>query len=101
MDMLGENFKTDMMPSYIIDLSKQVLLGDSPSISGFTIMGEGFRKNGVFYDAANEEDVQYAQEMIKSWTDAKTEPSQLLMPESRDAEASSTDSSSNQAGSKE
>ncbi|MNW53807.1 Transcriptional regulator LytR [compost metagenome] len=98
MDMMGENFKTDMMPSFIIDLSKQVLLGESPSISGFTIMGEGFRKNGIFYDAANEEDVQYAQEMIKSWSDAETEASQLLMPESRDAAASSTESPSNQAG---
>lgn len=101
MDMMGENFKTDMMPSYIIDLSKQVLLGDSPSINGFTIMGEGFRKNGIFYEAANEEDVQYAQEMIRSWSDAETESSQLLMPESRDVEASSTGSSNNEAGSKE
>lgn len=90
MDLMGDNFKTDMRPSFIIDLSKQVLLGESPSISGFTIMGKGFRKNGVFYDAANEEDVSYAQQLIKSWRDPETETQQLLMPETRDADKSAT-----------
>ncbi len=84
MDMLGENFKTDMMPSYIIDLSKKVLLGEAPSINGFTIMGEGFRKNGVYYDAANEEDLEFAKQMITSWTDPDTKADQLLMPDARE-----------------
>ncbi|HEY4390407.1 MAG TPA: LCP family protein [Paenibacillus sp.] len=84
MDMLGENFKTDMMPSYIIDLSKQVLLGESPSIKGFTIMGEGFRKNGVYYDSVDKEDLEFAKQMIDSWSNPDTKPEQLLMPDSRD-----------------
>jgi len=83
-DMMGENFKTDMMPSYIIDLSKQVLLGQSPTIKGFTIMGEGFRKNGVFYDSVNKEDLEFAKQMIDSWSNPDTKPDQLLTPESRD-----------------
>lgn len=95
MDLMGNNFKTDMRPSFIIDLSKQVLLGESPSISGFTIMGEGFRKNGVFYDAANEEDVSYAQQLIESWRDPDAE--QLLMPETRDGDKTAA----NQATSEE
>lgn len=87
MDMLGNNFKTDMMPSYIIDLSKKVLLADqSPSIQGFTIMGEGFRKNGVYYDAANEEDLEYAKQMIASWSNPDTASGELLMPGDRDKE---------------
>ncbi|RCX15594.1 LytR family transcriptional attenuator [Fontibacillus phaseoli] len=87
MDMLGENFKTDMMPSYIIDLSKKVLLGDAPSIKGFTIMGEGFRKNGVYYDAADEEDLEFAKQLIASWNDPDTDPDQLLMPDAREKAA--------------
>lgn len=84
MDMLGENFKTDMTPSYIIDLSKKILLGETPSIQGFTIMGEGFRKNGIFYDAVNEEDLEFAKEMIESWRNPDTDPEQLVMPDARE-----------------
>lgn len=87
MDMLGENFKTDMTPSYIIELSKKVLLGPSPTIEGFTIMGEGFRKNGVYYDAADEEDLEFAKEMIASWSSQDTAPEELIMPDAADKEA--------------
>lgn len=85
-DMLGSNFKTDLMPSYIIDLSKQMLIENKPEISGFTIMGEGTRINGIFYDLANEEDVTFAKEMISNWTDPDTISSELITPESREAE---------------
>ncbi|MCM3041337.1 LCP family protein [Paenibacillus motobuensis] len=88
MDMMGENFKTDMMPSYIIDLSKQVLLGESPTIKGFTIMGEGFRKNGVYYDSVDKEDLEFAKQMIDSWSNPDTKPEDLLTPESRDQQDS-------------
>ncbi|WP_334077836.1 LCP family protein [Paenibacillus sanfengchensis] len=98
LDLLGENFKTDMMPSQIIDLSKKVLLGNTPSIQGFTIMGEGFRKNGVYYDAVDEEDLEFAKEMIKNWNDPDTTPEQLIMPDARekakDADAEETQTSS-------
>ena len=83
MDMLGDNFKTDMTPSAIIGLAKQILLGDRPEISGFTIVGEGKRMNGVYYDIANEEDVAFAKEMIDSWSNPDTKPEELLKPESR------------------
>ncbi|MBS5914659.1 LCP family protein [Paenibacillus macerans] len=92
MNMMGENFKTDLAPSKIIDLSKQVLLGSQqPQISGFTIMGEGMRIKGVYYDKANEEDVAFAKEMIGSWIDPETEPDKLITPESRDAEKAETE----------
>lgn len=85
-NVMGDNFKTDLPPGQIIDLSKQVLLGDtSPQISGFTIMGKGMRLNGIYYDKANEEDVDFAQEMIGSWLNPETEASALITPESRDA----------------
>ncbi|MNJ27909.1 LCP family protein [Paenibacillus bouchesdurhonensis] len=83
MDMLGENFKTDMTPSFIIDLSKQVLTNQSPQISGYSITGEGMRKNGVYYVQANEEDVNYAGQLIENWTDSNTKTEDLLSPEAQ------------------
>lgn len=86
-NLMGDNFKTDLPPSQIIELSKKVLLGDtSPQISGFTILGKGIRINGVYYDKANEEDVDFAKEMIDNWLNPDTEASDLILPESRDAE---------------
>lgn len=80
-DMLGSNFKTDMTPASIIELSKKMLTNQAPQISGFTIMGEGMRKNGVYYIEANEEDVQLATELIKNWTDPETKTEELLSPQ--------------------
>ncbi|MGG6310447.1 LCP family protein [Paenibacillus macerans] len=92
MNMMGDNFKTDLPPSQIIDLSKQVLLGEQhPQIDGFTIMGEGMRINGVYYDKANEEDVDFAKEMIDNWLNPDTETTELITPESRDAEKAASD----------
>lgn len=83
MDMLGENFKTDMTPSFIIDLSKQVLTNQSPQINGYTITGEGIRKNGVYYIQAHEEDVNYAGQLIENWMDPNTKKEDLLSPEAQ------------------
>lgn len=96
-NLMGDNFKTDLPPSQIIELSKKVLLGDaSPQISGFTIMGEGMRINGVYYDKANEEDVDFAKEMIDNWLNPDTEASDLILPESRDAEKADTEQNGDQ-----
>lgn len=85
--MMGANFKTDLPPTQIIELSKKVLLaGQSPQISGFTITGKGTRINGIYYDKVNEEDLEFAQTMIESWLNPDTEPAHLITPESRDAE---------------
>ncbi|MNJ51494.1 hypothetical protein D3C77_468020 [compost metagenome] len=90
MDMLGDNFKTDMTPSFIIDLSKRLLTNQAPQISGFTIMGEGVRKNGIYYIEANEEDVAFAAQLIENWIDPDTKTEELLSPEAQaDQEAHS------------
>lgn len=86
MNMLGENFKTDMTPSFIIDLSKQLLTNQAPQISGFTIMGEGMRKNGVYYIQANEEDLTFAEQLIENWSDPKTKTEDLLNPNAQSAQ---------------
>lgn len=82
MDIAGANFKTDIMPSNIIDLAKQLLTGEKPpQIYSYTIMGKGTRIHNVFYDLANEEDVKYAEQLIGSWSNPNTSESQLLLPE--------------------
>ncbi|ANS77339.1 transcriptional regulator [Paenibacillus yonginensis] len=82
-DIMGKNFKTDMPPSMIIDLSKQLLTGEHPQMSSFTIMGEGRRIDNIFYDMVNEDDLAFAKQMIENWTNPDTSADELLLPEAR------------------
>lgn len=82
MDIAGANFKTDIVPSNIIDLAKQLLTGDNPpQIYSYTIMGKGTRINNIFYDLADKKDVEYAEKLIESWSSPDTTDAQLLLPE--------------------
>lgn len=80
-EIMGDNFQTDMQPKFIIDLTKQLLTGSKPEITSFTIMGEGMRLNGIYYNDANKDDVKLAKQMIDNWMNPKTLESQLLKPE--------------------
>lgn len=80
-EIMGDNFQTDMQPKFIIDLAKQLLSGDKPEISSFTIMGEGMRIKGIYYNQAKEQDVQLAREMIDNWMNPDTPEAQLMKPE--------------------
>ncbi|WP_018750416.1 LCP family protein [Paenibacillus sanguinis] len=92
-NMMGANFKTDLPPTQIIELSKNLLLvGQSPQISGFTITGKGTRINGIYYDKVNEEELKFAQTMIEDWLNPDTEPANLITPESRDAKQAESES---------
>lgn len=84
MNIMGKNFKTDMLPSSIIDLSKKLLTDGKPQINSFTIMGSGTRIDNIYYDLANKEDLAFAKEMIESWTNPDTAADQLLLPESHE-----------------
>lgn len=86
MDIMGENFKTDMQPSSIIDLSEQILTGKSPQITSFTIMGEGKRIDHVFYDIADDKDVDQAKRLIENWSNPDTQEAQLLKPVKQELE---------------
>lgn len=80
-DIMGENFQTDMQPKFIIDLAKQLLTGGKPEMTSFTIMGEGMRLNGVYYNDADDEDVTEARQMIDNWMNPATPEDQLMKPE--------------------
>lgn len=83
-NIMGDNFQTNMQPKFIIDLAKQLLTGGKPEMTSFTIMGEGMRLNGIYYNKADEEDVKKAQEMIDNWMDPTTPEDRLMKPESTD-----------------
>ncbi|WP_425313227.1 LCP family protein [Paenibacillus mangrovi] len=83
LDIMGNNFQTDMQPKFIIDLAKQVLTGSEAQISSYTIMGEGIRINGVYYDEANPEDVEKAKELIDNWQNPDTPSDQLMQPDDK------------------
>ncbi|WP_379137689.1 LCP family protein [Paenibacillus sp. sgz500958] len=80
LEIMGDNFTTDMKPSMIIDLAKKFMTGKKMDISSFTVMGEGTRIDGVFYDLANEEDLSEAKLMIDNWLNAGTPIDQLIEP---------------------
>ncbi|MFU1794999.1 LCP family protein [Paenibacillus azoreducens] len=80
LDIMGDNFQTDMQPQFIIDLAKQILTGSEAQISSYTIMGEGMRIGGVYYDKPIEKDVDKAKALIDSWKDSNTPSDQLMQP---------------------
>jgi LCP family protein required for cell wall assembly len=91
--MLGNNFKTDMTPSFIIELSKKLMLNQRPEIKGFTINAEGKRMKGVYYDIVIDEDLEYAKQLIENWSDPNTKVNELLNPEDRDKHTEKNDQS--------
>ncbi|GAB6927948.1 hypothetical protein JCM10914A_19310 [Paenibacillus sp. JCM 10914] len=78
--IMGDNFQTDMQPKFIIDLAKQMLTGGKVDMTSFTIMGEGMRIGGVYYNDPDMEDVEEARNLIDSWMDPNTKAAELLQP---------------------
>ncbi|MEE4578752.1 LCP family protein [Paenibacillus polymyxa] len=84
LDIMGANFTTDMEPAFITGLGKQAISQGNPQISSFTITGEGFKKKGLYYDRANEQELEYARLMIANWLDSDTTPQTLRLPDKQD-----------------
>jgi LCP family protein required for cell wall assembly len=80
LDIMGDNFKTDIEPSTIISLAKKFMGGKDMDISSFTVMGEGKRIDGIYYDIVDEEDLREAKAMIDNWMNARTPIDQLIEP---------------------
>lgn len=77
---MGDNFKTDIEPSMIISLAKKFMGGKDMDISSFTVMGEGKRIDGLYYDIVDEEDLREAKALIDNWMNAGTPVDQLIEP---------------------
>ena len=80
LDIMGDNFKTDIEPSMIVSLAKKFMGGKDMDISSFTVMGEGKRINGLYYDVVDEEDLREAKTMIDNWMNPGTPVDQLIEP---------------------
>lgn len=87
LDVMGDNFQTDMQPKFIIDLAKQVLTGSEAQISSYTIMGEGMKIDGIYYDEPIQKDVDKAKELIDSWKNPNTLSDELMLPDDKKEES--------------
>ncbi|GKU77179.1 LCP family protein [Paenibacillus sp. L3-i20] len=79
-NIMGENFSTDMRPNKLIDLAQGMLQSKERNMYSHTLDGKGQRMNGTYYYLADEEDLQSVQTMINNWLDAKTPEASLIMP---------------------
>ncbi|WP_139990865.1 LCP family protein [Paenibacillus paridis] len=82
-DIMGENFSTDMRPQQLVDLGQSMLQAKQRNIYSHSITGDGHRlkSGGTWYYFADEEDVAKVQTMIKSWLNADTPASSLILPD--------------------
>ncbi|MUG68411.1 LytR family transcriptional regulator [Paenibacillus campinasensis] len=85
-EIMGDNFQTDMQPKFIIDLAKQMLNGGKVDMTSFTIMGDGMRIGGIYYNDPDLEDVREARALIDNWMNPDTKAEQLLKPRDADVQ---------------
>ncbi|MBB6674375.1 LCP family protein [Cohnella nanjingensis] len=81
LDIVGENFKTDLTPSELSDLAKQFLQTDH-HIQSYTLKGTGKRmgSQNLWYYLADEKDLADVRATIAQWLDADTPESALTVP---------------------
>ncbi|GIO32812.1 MULTISPECIES: LCP family protein [Paenibacillus] len=87
LDIMGDNFQTDMQPKFIIDLAKQILTGSEAQITSYTIMGEGMKIDGIYYDKPIRKDVEKAKALIDNWENPDTPTDQLMLPNDTEEDA--------------
>ncbi|MBH5319348.1 LCP family protein [Paenibacillus sp. GSMTC-2017] len=80
-EIMGENFTTDMRPGKMIDLAQGMLQTKERKMYSHTLDGRGERfDNGLWYYLADEKDLKNVQDMIDNWLDAETPTASLIMP---------------------
>lgn len=87
-DIMGDNFSTDMLPGHLIDMSQSLLTKGNLTMYSHTMLGQGGRlqAGGTYYYFPDEEDQQQVQSMIQSWLDADTTAASLILPPKYSAE---------------
>lgn len=81
LDIVGENFRTDLTPSELSELAKQFLQTDH-RIQSYTLKGTGKRMGAqnLWYYLADEKDLANVRATITQWLDADTPVSELTVP---------------------
>ncbi|MEF2243865.1 MULTISPECIES: LCP family protein [unclassified Paenibacillus] len=82
-NILGNNFQTDMRPDNLVDLAQVMLQSKQRNIYNHTLAGEGHRleSGGAWYYFADEKDLSKVQAMIKNWLDPSVKDANLILPE--------------------
>lgn len=87
-DIMGDNFATDITPSELIEQAKTILTADARILYSHTLKGEGRRlSDGLWYFMLDEADLARATEWIEAWLDPSKTLSEL--PKPGDAETAS------------
>lgn len=80
-EIMGENFTTDMRPKYMIDLAKTMFTNDGvPSISSYMLHGDGKMIGNGWYYMVKDEDLEYIKTLLDNWLDPKTTKENLMEP---------------------
>ncbi|GGE00464.1 LCP family protein [Paenibacillus nasutitermitis] len=82
-DIMGQNFSTDLTPEHMIDLAKNMLQSGNRTIYSHTLKGEGHRlaEHGTWYFFADEDDLTSSIGLIQAWLNPATNKEQLPLPE--------------------
>lgn len=82
LEIAGDNLDTDILPSDMIGLAKMMLLKDSlPSFTSYSLDEEGKIMDDIWYGILDEEDLDYARNLIDNWLDPEVPSAELLNPE--------------------
>jgi len=81
LEIVGDNFTTDLEPSSLSELAKQ-FLQSGYAIRSYTLKGEGKRmgRQNLWYYVADEEDLAAVRKTIEIWRDPATTVNQLTIP---------------------
>ncbi len=67
LNIMGDNFKTDMRPELLTGILSQLLRTGEPQVEAFTIAGDGKKIDGVYYDIPHEDELKEAKQLIDDW----------------------------------
>jgi polyisoprenyl-teichoic acid--peptidoglycan teichoic acid transferase len=84
LDIMGNNFSTDMRPNQLVDLAQSLLVQKQrTTMHSHTLQGEGRRlkSGGTWYYFLDEKDLSEVRSMIKNWLDGDTPSSSLILPD--------------------
>ncbi|MDR0267354.1 LCP family protein [Paenibacillus sp.] len=76
----GNNFKTDMPSTFIIDLAKTFYEGSMPTFSNYMLKGKGAMRDSIWYYDPDKDDIEYINKLIANWHDPNTPADQLMQP---------------------
>ncbi|MDG0873166.1 LCP family protein [Paenibacillus thiaminolyticus] len=79
--IMGNNFSTDIRPKFMIDLAKTMFTqSDTPQMSSYMLHGDGKMMSNVWYYMVDEEDMAYVKTLLDNWLDPNTKKADLMEP---------------------